>query len=290
MRDLSKKILPYDLWWHLDELEIGLTAEEQEILIRRSAMVNWKERRALLEELAELTRNTLLRDRIDSEISMENLALAEFRASSEGYVYTLFDNLPDEAPELQECFSNIEMAEEFGKDMEVPFSIYKMPIQESVEYKGWRRWKAIFYESGGEISNVSYVWPGKMAADPQGLYAIGECENFAYSKRRSVIRSEINLPHPYERGDIVQDIVNGQYGIVTGDTHIGLILVRFLDKGKWSMEVSLEPWVVQKVSKGKSKDVRVLQEMSYLIKGFPDASLQHLQEAMGTLEINRQYE
>ena len=290
MRDFSEKILPYDLWWHLDDLEIGFTIEEAEILIRRSAMINWKERRALLEELAESIEDTLLRDRIYSEISLENIALAEFRTPSEGYVYALFDSLPDETPELQDCFSNIEMAEEFGKDMEVPFSIYKMPIQSPTDYKGRRRWKAIFYESNGEISNVSYVWPGKMAADPQNLYGIGECENFAYSRRRSAMRSEINLPHPYERGDIVQDIVNGQYGIVTGDTHIGLILVRFLDKGKWSEEVSLEPWVIKKSSKGKSTDGTVLQEMSYLIKGFPDASLQHLQEAMGTLEINRQYE
>jgi len=287
MSNLSENILPFDLWWHLDELGICLTDEEQEILIRRSAMVMWKERRALLEKLAKETKDTLVRDRIDSEISMENIALAEFRTPSEGYLYALFSGWPDGTPELRDCFTTIELAEENGKYNELPFSIYKMPIQRSEEYKEWRRWKAIFYEGDGEISSVSYVWPGKMAADPQCLYEFGECENFSHSKRRSVMRSEIKLPHPYKKGDIVEDIVTGQHGIVTGDTKIGLILVRFLEKGEWAEEVSIEPWVVVSANNGSLKEDKVLQEMSYLIKEYPAASLQHLQKAMCMLEIKR---
>lgn len=280
---IEEKVLSERMRDFLCEMDLDMADEDMVEIIKRSPMLSWKERVRALEELAGKTKDLYLSDRIHSGLAMEKIAYNDFRSPKDDYLFALIGNEPHVAPRYVCCFKTIELAETGGKKLGISFSIYKVPVMLEGKMDDWRRWKAVFYEEGGVVADISYIWPGKAAVDPRFSYDVGEGEHFAHSSKNSSQSIVINIMHPCKEGDIVRDMASGCNGVVTRDTQIGLVFVTFFEDGKWQKEVAFEPWLLDYPEYSCTAEKELLVAASNQIRKSWN-SLRMLQDAMRKME------
>ena len=195
-----------------------------------NGMQTYDEKRASLGELAETTTDMNLKAMIDRRLAYEDEEIAFFEEEKEGFVYLL--NSCEFEPEdcYCGCFANAKLALEYGCKLGFDFSIEKHVVIGSKhndypkkrvytnpylqELKDWTSYVKEYESHDTVVAKFHYNKEGKLlyfAADIERDLA--EELEMLFSPARFE-NAYMEIPNPFERGDIVSVVGTDRQGII----------------------------------------------------------------------------
>lgn len=243
---------------------------EKATIIYNSYMTE-EEKRKALKELAHVTDDENTKTQIYERLEFDAKKIANFKNNCGEYIYTV---VTEEEGEISGYFSAFDLAVEYGRNQKYKFKIGKYKIMG----------KELLI-SDHLIGEVNFNEMGKIIS----LWSKELLEEEAKFDSDIVQRFEsryIDIPNPFERGDIVRILPNGDVGIVETsrkdwDKYMEMITNGvFVDWSDASITVTyllddggichshINPFYLEKINSWTNeKQWRFIQQASCLLKG-----------------------
>lgn len=243
---------------------------EKATIIYNSRMTE-EEKSKALKELADVTNDEKTKTQIYERLEFDAKKLATFTYNCGDYIYAV---VIEEDEAVNGYFSVFDLAVKFGRNQNNKFRISKYKIMgKELLISGNLIGEIDFNEKGKIIS----LWSNEI---PEEEAKFG-CENVQRFESRY-----IDIPNPFERGDIVQILTNGSVGIVetfrkdweknmemitngvfVDWTDVSITVTYLLDKGG-ICHSHINPIYLEKIdSWPNEKQWRFIQQASCLAKG-----------------------
>lgn len=264
---------------YLGERECELTEAEEAAYIYQNELFGWKEKNGLLKTLAEKTENFRLRNEILNYLKAEQEELEAFQQKDTGWGYAVYVDEKDIAPYFAYICTDYQAAVEQGMLEKQQFHILKVPILEQGIRKKLDFCRKIYFDREGDIENVNRAWRREKREILEQFE--GQC-----------CSEKIEIPNPFRCGDIIQNLLTGEYGIVGNslENPAGKISVAFWKQGKWKKAEMVASWLLEyaELPKGDIRWEVFLAAKRIMCGGA--GGLEQMENASSRWNLKQQYE
>lgn len=210
--------------------------------------------RPVLEEIAEQTEDEILRKQIITQLAKDDGQIDRFKNNAEGFVFgvelieeDIEEGYSDERS-IEAYFADFRGAHDFGLSAKVSFIIKKCRIypryEEGVKHENSGDFMEMFFDSCGVMTKFYIYEPDQSDSESEMVWGYEDPERLQFQN------SFIELPNPFELGDIVRYV---------GDSSIGY----GRDLMGWGIvEVSQEDWY--------ASQEKLLESARKLRESFPE--------------------
>lgn len=209
MKDLIKS---KDVREYIEKIGYEFSDLEKAVLIINSGQSLIKQNQALA-ELARITADQRLKEKIQKEIAYDNLCIQQIRtpAADELYMIEVPDEENSDDYRYREYFFDFDDAVECALESGRDFDIYKIKV-----HRGKTKWDEDVMDDGSvgyvgyRHGEIFYYWINNDDnADVD--------EETEYDEEYDIKCMEIPVPHPFKEGDMIRVAGTDDYGIVVFD-------------------------------------------------------------------------